>query len=51
MIFEDDEVLLRKGQGIEIHPRVKHQFQNQSDADVNFLVISVPSTSSDRINV
>jgi hypothetical protein len=29
---------------------VKHQFKNQSDADVHFLVISVPSTRGDRVN-
>jgi mannose-6-phosphate isomerase-like protein (cupin superfamily) len=42
---------LKKGQGIEITPEVKHQFMNQSDSDVHFLVISVPSTRGDRINV
>ena len=51
MIFEDHEVILRKGQGIEIHPQVKHQFKNQSNADVHFLLISVPSTKGDRIIV
>ena len=51
MIFEDHEVILKKGQGIEIAPQMKHQFKNQSNADVHFLVISVPSTKGDRINV
>lgn len=51
MVFEDREVILAKGRGIEIHPQVKHQFKNQSNADVNFLVISVPRTRGDRINV
>ena len=50
MIFEDHEVILREGQGIEIEPQVKHQFKNQSNASVHFLVISVPSTRGDRIN-
>jgi mannose-6-phosphate isomerase-like protein (cupin superfamily) len=50
MVFEDREVTLNKGQGLEIPPRVKHQFKNQSDADVHFLVISVPSTRGDRVN-
>lgn len=50
MIFEDHEVILKKGQGIEISAQVKHQFKNQSNADVHFLVISVPSTRGDRIN-
>jgi mannose-6-phosphate isomerase-like protein (cupin superfamily) len=51
MIFEEQEVTLKKGQGIEIDPKVKHQFKNQSNDDVHFLVISVPSTRDDRINV
>ena len=51
MIFEDGEVILAKGQGLEIPPQRKHQFKNQSNADVHFLVISVPTTRGDRINV
>lgn len=51
MIFEEGEVVLHKGDGIEIAPRVKHQFKNQSNLDVHFLVISVPSTRRDRVNL
>ena len=51
MIFDDREVVLTKGQGLEIPPQVRHQFKNQSNADVHFLVISVPTTRGDRINV
>jgi mannose-6-phosphate isomerase-like protein (cupin superfamily) len=50
MVFEDREVTLNKGQGLEIPPQVKHQFKNRSKADVHFLVISVPSTRGDRVN-
>jgi len=50
MVFEDHQVNLHTGEGIEIAPLLKHQFQNQSAADVHFLVISVPSTRGDRIN-
>ena len=50
MVFEDKEIILQKGQGMEIAPMVKHQFKNQSNADVHFLVISVPSTRGDRVN-
>jgi mannose-6-phosphate isomerase-like protein (cupin superfamily) len=48
MSFEDHEVILQKGQGLEIPPRMKHQFKNQSHADVHFLVTSVPTTRGDR---
>jgi mannose-6-phosphate isomerase-like protein (cupin superfamily) len=51
MILEDQKVVLSKGQGLEIPPQVKHQFKNLSHADVHFLVISLPSTKGDRINV
>jgi mannose-6-phosphate isomerase-like protein (cupin superfamily) len=49
MVFEDHEVVLKKGQGLEIPPLIKHQFMNRSNADVQFLVISVPSTRGDRV--
>jgi mannose-6-phosphate isomerase-like protein (cupin superfamily) len=51
MIFEDHEVALRVGQGLEIPPQVKHQFKNQSNDEVHFLLISVPSTRADRVNL
>ncbi len=51
LVFEDQEVILQKGQGLEVSPMVKHQFRNRSEADVHFLVISVPSTHGDRINL
>ncbi|HSK88444.1 MAG TPA: cupin domain-containing protein [Anaerolineales bacterium] len=51
MVFEDRQELLRKGDGLEIAPNMRHQFKNQSNADVRFLVISVPSTRGDRVNL
>lgn len=51
MRFEHSEVALARGTGIEIPPGVKHQFRNRSRADVHFLVISVPSTRGDRVEV
>lgn len=51
MVFEDREVRLLEGQGLEIPPLVKHQFKNQSNVDVHFLVISIPTTKGDRINI
>jgi len=51
MNFENEEVILQKGQGLEISPMIKHQFKNNSNADVHFLVISVPSTRGDRVNL
>lgn len=51
MVFKDHEIVLEKGNGIEMAPMVKHQFRNNSQADVHFLVISVPPTRGDRINL
>ena len=50
MDFEDQRVVLHSGEGLEIPPQVRHQFRNQSKADVHFLVISVPTTRGDRVN-
>ena len=51
MVFDDGEVRLKKGEGVEIAPQVKHRFRNQSKNVVHFLVISVPSTRGDRVNL
>ena len=51
MSFEDHEVILQKGQGLEISPMLRHQFMNNSQKDVHFLVFSVPSTRGDRVNL
>ncbi len=50
MTFNDKTMVLAKGQGIEIPPKLKHQFKNLSNHDVHFLVISTPSTRGDRIH-
>lgn len=50
MVLENQEIRLHKGEGLEIAPMVRHQFKNTSQAEVHFLVISVPSTREDRVN-
>ena len=42
---------LRERQGLEIPPGVAHQFRNESNAEVVFLVVSVPMSHGDRVNV
>jgi mannose-6-phosphate isomerase-like protein (cupin superfamily) len=51
MVLGDQVIVLKRGQGIEIAPQIYHEFKNQSTADVHFLVISVPSTRRDRVNI
>jgi mannose-6-phosphate isomerase-like protein (cupin superfamily) len=42
---------LTSGQGIEIPPKTPHQFINQSDKDVDFIVVSTPKSHGDRVEV
>ena len=49
--LENEQVSFQKGEGLEIAPLVRHRFENNSNADVVFLVISVPKSHGDRINV
>ncbi|MEZ5427959.1 MAG: cupin domain-containing protein [Pyrinomonadaceae bacterium] len=39
------------GQSIEVPPGARHQFINQSDEAVEFLVISAPPTGDDRTDL
>ena len=39
------------GQGLEIPPGVPHQFMNESQSVVTFLVVSCPHSHGDRTNV
>lgn len=51
MQIGDDTLVLNRGEGVEIPPGVEHQFQNKSDEDVCFLVISFPKSHGDRVIV
>ncbi|GAA6616125.1 hypothetical protein [Scytonema sp. NUACC26] len=46
-----DTFILRAKQGIEVPPKVAHQFRNESSSDVRFLVVSVPKAHGDRIEI
>jgi mannose-6-phosphate isomerase-like protein (cupin superfamily) len=39
------------GQGLHVPPGAAHQFRNESESDVHFLVVSVPKSHGDRENV
>lgn len=49
MQFEHHAIPLSAGDSLEIPPGTRHQFKNESDGDVEFLVISAPATRGDRI--
>ncbi len=41
--------ILRENEGIEIPPMMPHKILNNSDADLNFIVVSVPKSHGDRV--
>ncbi len=46
-----NEILeVNKGEGIHIYPQVVHQIKNEKSTDLEFIVISQPTTRGDRIN-
>jgi mannose-6-phosphate isomerase-like protein (cupin superfamily) len=47
----DAVFVLRQHEGIEVAPLVPHQFRNEAEQDVIFLVISVPPSQGDRETV
>jgi mannose-6-phosphate isomerase-like protein (cupin superfamily) len=49
--IDGDRVALAEGQGVEVAPGLPHQFRNESDAPVDFLVISHPTTRGDRTDL
>jgi mannose-6-phosphate isomerase-like protein (cupin superfamily) len=50
VVLEEGRVALPGGSGLEIAPLTRHRFENNSEADVIFLVISVPRSHGDRVN-
>lgn len=48
MKFKDKSVLLKAGTGIEVSPTEAHQVQNVSDAEVEFIVVSMPKSRGAR---
>jgi mannose-6-phosphate isomerase-like protein (cupin superfamily) len=51
MRMADGDHRIPTGAGLEIPPGVAHQAANTSGADVEFLVISHPTTRGDRVDI
>lgn len=48
--YVNDEVIkVPAGKGIHILPGIRHQIKNEEDVNLEFLVISEPTTRGDRI--
>jgi len=42
---------IEQGKGIYIRPGVKHKILNNSNFDLEFIVVSEPESHGDRINI
>lgn len=49
MHFPGGEEILKESEGIEINPMEAHQMANDTDSDIEFLVISMPKSHGDKI--
>jgi mannose-6-phosphate isomerase-like protein (cupin superfamily) len=49
MLVGDERLVLTAGQSIEIPPGAAHQLKNESDSEIEFLVISAPKSHGDRV--
>jgi len=49
--LEGEPIVVAKEQGILIQPGEKHYIANESDSQLEFLVISQPTTNDDRTTV
>lgn len=47
----EEVILLNEHEGIEISPNIPHQMLNQSDRDIEFIVVSAPTSKGDRVLV
>ncbi|MEQ9887479.1 cupin domain-containing protein [Pectobacterium zantedeschiae] len=49
--LEGEAHIITEHQGLEIPPSTKHQAKNESDDNVDFIVVSHPTTRGDRIDL
>lgn len=47
--FKDEVIKVPAGKGIHIPAKVQHQIKNEKDSNLEFIVISEPTTRGDRI--
>jgi len=49
--LEENKIILTAHKGILIHPKTKHFIANESSEQLDFLVISQPTTNDDRTTI
>ncbi|WP_191565472.1 cupin domain-containing protein [Metabacillus idriensis] len=47
--IQGERITLNPNEGIEVPPQISHQMLNESNGDVEFLVISQPDSKGDRV--
>ena len=47
-MIDGKKYMVTSRQGIQVNPLSKHKISNETDQDLEFLVISTPSTKADR---
>ena len=50
-IIENEKHVVQQNQGIQILANSRHKIINETESDIEFLVISNPATNNDRINI
>jgi mannose-6-phosphate isomerase-like protein (cupin superfamily) len=49
--LEDSKIILTEQKGLLIHPKTKHFIANETSEQLDFLVISQPTTNNDRMTI
>lgn len=49
--INEEVILLNQHEGIEVLPKIHHQMMNNTDCDIEFIVVSSPTSKGDRILV
>jgi len=49
--IEDQTIEITKIEGLHIKPKIQHQIMNLASSDLEFLVISQPTSKGGRINL
>ena len=49
--LEEDKIIVAKQKGILIQPKTKHYISNETTEQLDFLVISQPTTNNDRTTI
>jgi mannose-6-phosphate isomerase-like protein (cupin superfamily) len=49
--IEDEKIIVLEQKGLLINPKTKHFIANETHEQLDFLVISQPSTNKDRITI